>query len=151
MSIDPKHKITFVGVKQAKMGFSFIHEGSLEECEECELYKICMSNLEPGRIYKVMKRRNKFFPCRVHEDGVQVVEVSEPDLDVNIDTRLAFPSGIITFKSQECQNVSCQSYTKCVPLGFVTGDKCKILSVKDPVKCPLNRSLVLVKLQRFLE
>ncbi len=110
-----------------------------------------MTNLEPGRIYKVMKKRNKFFPCRIHEDGVQVVEVSELDLDVNIETRLVFPSGIITFKPQECQDVSCRSYTKCVPLGIVNGDKCKILSVNDPVKCPLNRSLVLVKLQRFVE
>jgi hypothetical protein len=110
-----------------------------------------MTNLESGRIYKVMKTRDKFFPCKIHEEGVQVVEVSEPDLEVNIETRLAFPSGIITFKSQECQDVSCRSYKKCLPLGLVNGDKCKILSVKDPVKCPLNHSLVLVKLQRFVE
>ena len=110
-----------------------------------------MTKLESGRIYKVMKKRNKFFPCKIHEDGVQVVEVSDPDLDINIDTRLAFPSGIITFKPQECQNVSCRSYTKCIPSGIVNGDKCKILSVNGPIKCPLNRSLVLVNLQRLVE
>jgi uncharacterized protein (UPF0179 family) len=110
-----------------------------------------MNTLESGRIYRVMKIRDKFFPCKVHEEGVQVVEVSEPDLEGYIDTRLAFPSGIITFKSQDCLDVLCQNYKKCVPLGLVNGDKCTILCVKDPVKCPLNRSLVRVKLQRFVE
>ena len=108
-------------------------------------------NLERGRIYKVLKVRDKIFPCKIHEEGVQVVEVSEPSLAVNIETRLVFPSGIITFNPQDCQTESCPHYKKCIPVGLVEGDKCKILSVKDPVKCPLNRSLVLVELQRFVE
>jgi uncharacterized protein (UPF0179 family) len=146
-----KGKLTLVGLKQAKIGFTFIHEGSSEGCEECERKKICLTTLEPGRIYRVMKTRDKVFPCIIHEDGVQVVEVTEPDHDVSIETRLAFPSGIITFTSQECQDVSCQYYKHCVPLGLVNGDKCKILHVKDPLKCPVNHSLVLVQLQRVLE
>jgi len=146
-----KNIITFVGLKQAKIGFSFIHEGALKECEECKLFRVCMTNLELSRIYRVTKIRDKTFPCRIHEEGVRVVEVIEPDLEVNIETRLAFPSGVITFQSQECEETSCENYQKCVPLGLINGNRCKILSLKGQVKCPLNRSLVLVTLQRLVK
>jgi uncharacterized protein (UPF0179 family) len=146
--VDVKKTITLVGLKQAKMGFSFLHESTLEECKGCEFFQVCIANLKLGRVYKVIKIKDKIFPCRIHEEGVRVVEVIEPNIESDIDTRLAFPSSIITFQPQECNEVSCNNYGKCVPQGLQGGDKCKILSVKGQVKCPLNRSLVLVLLQR---
>jgi uncharacterized protein (UPF0179 family) len=151
MDDDAKKTITLVGLKQAKVGFSFLHEGPSKECEGCELFRVCMTNLEPGRIYKVKEVRNKEFPCSVHEEGVRVVEVVEPELEVSIETRLAFPSGIITFQPQECVEISCKNYKKCVPQGLLSGDRCKILSVEGQVKCPLNRSLVLATVQRLVD
>ena len=104
-----------------------------------------MSNLEPGRIYRVDVIRDKVFPCKVHEEGVRVVEVVEPDLEAAIESRLAFLGGTVPYQPQECVDVSCINYGKCVPQGLRKGDKCRISDVIEQVKCPLGRSLVLAK------
>ena len=145
--------ITLVGSSQAKRGFSFSYEGPLEECVKCALLKVCGEKLEAGRVYAVTKVRNNVFPCEVHEKGVRVVEVVEPDIETNIGRRFAFPRSIITFQPQECTGTSCLNYEKCVPQGLRAGDKCKILEIMDQtaVLCPLNRPLVSATLQRILD
>lgn len=144
---EKKLKITLVGLRQAKKGFTFLHEGQLDECTGCELFKICMAALEPGRVYRVDAVRDKVFSCKVHEEGVRVVEVVEPDIEAAIDERLVFPGGIVPYQPQECVAVSCVSYEKCVPHGLKKGDKCRVLEVVGQVKCPLGRSLALVKMR----
>ena len=84
MTAEKKQKITLVGVKQAKKNFIFLQEGELDECKDCECFNICIGNLEPGRIYKVETIRDKIFSCKVHEEGVRIVKVIEPDLEVAI-------------------------------------------------------------------
>ena len=151
MTEDKKSIITVVGLRQAKLGFSFLNEGILEECENCKLFTVCR-NLEVGRVYVVNKVRDKIFPCKVHEESVQVVEVVESNIETNIENRLAFPYGIITFQLPPCQVMSCFSYGKCSPQGLKSGDKCRILEVKGPTDsmCPLNRHLVSAILQRIV-
>lgn len=142
--------ITLVGLRQAKKGFAFLNEESLKECENCEFFKICISKLEVGRVYFVTEVRDKVFPCRVHEEGVRIVKVSEPSIEASIQKRSAFQCGIITYMIQDCEESLCPYYKKCVPQGLKIGDKCKIVSVKEQIACPLNRQLVLAVLQRVV-
>ena len=153
MNENKKPIITLVGLRQAKLGFSFLNDGSLKECENCALFKVCGEKLEIGRAYVVTEVRDKVFPCEVHEEGVQVVAVVEPNIETNIENRLAFPYGIITFQNQICKETLCSNYEKCVPKGLKTGDKCKVLEIKGqiPVLCPLNRHLVSSTLQRVVD
>lgn len=144
-------KITLVGSRQAKKDFSFLHEGPLKECEGCELFNVCMAGLDKERVYRVVAIRDKSFSCRIHEEGVRVVEIVEPDLEVAIESRLAFPSGIIPYQPQECRETSCPSYRQCVPVGLRKGDKCKIIEVGGSIKCPFDRPLLLAKLRRSTE
>jgi len=69
--------ITMVGVKQARKGFEFLHESPSEKCEKCKYYRVCIGNLEAGRVYRIVGLREKTFPCPLHEGGVRVVEVVE--------------------------------------------------------------------------
>ena len=144
-------KISLVGSKQAKKGFSFLHEGPLKECDGCQLVNVCMVGLDKGRVYSVTAVRDKSFSCRVHEEGVRVVEIVEPDFEVVIESRMAFPAGIITYQPQECQETSCPNFKKCVPIGLTKGDKCKIIAVGGSIQCPSERPLLLAKLRRSTE
>lgn len=143
--------VTLIGIKQAKVGFSFVHEGSLKECTGCKLFEVCMKNLDQGRVYRITGVRDKLFSCKVHDEGVRVVEVVEPSIEGTLESRLIFPAGIITFQPQECDETSCEYYPKCFPKGLTKGDRCKIVSVSDRIKCPLNRPLVFVTLQRLTD
>ena len=142
------NKITIVGFKQAKKGFTFLHSTALEECKTCELLKTCMESLEPGRIYSVAKVRNKVFPCKIHEEGVRVVEVEESSLEAALEPRVSFKLATITFRPQGCRNLRCLNSRVCAPPGLVDGDKCKILEVKEKIVCPLSRSLVRALVER---
>lgn len=148
MSENRRPIITLVGQRQARRGFSFLNEGSLKECESCSLLKVCVAKLEAGRVYVVVDVRDKIFPCPIHEEGVQVVEVVEPNIEANIEHRIAFPCGIITFQPQTCKESSCRYYGSCIPQGVKAGDKCKVVEVKEQVVCPLNLRLVSAVLQR---
>jgi len=148
MTEDKRPLITLVGLRQAKIGFSFLNEDVLKECENCSLFKVCIAKLEIGRVYVVSDIRDKIFHCKVHEEGVQVVEVIEPNIKTTMENRLAFKCGTITFQLQPCKEISCSKYNNCVPQGLKIGDKCKVVEVKEQVSCPLNRRLVSVILQR---
>jgi uncharacterized protein len=145
---DASVKISIVGLKQAKKGFTFLHSVAPDECRSCELLKTCMESLEPGRAYTVTKVRNKTFPCKVHEEGVRVVEVEEPNLQIAIEPRISFPLATITVSSEACRNLYCPNSRLCLPVGVLNGDKCKILEVKERLECPLKRPLVRVVVKR---
>lgn len=143
--------ITLVGQKQARIGFSFLNEEPIKDCEKCALFKVCITNLEVGRIYSVITIRDKIFPCKIHEEGVRVTEVIEQNVEANIENRLAFPSGIITFQPQKCEEHSCINYNKCFPQGIKNGDKCKVIEIKRNFQCVSGRRLVSVILQLVSE
>ncbi|UCH38122.1 MAG: UPF0179 family protein [Candidatus Bathyarchaeota archaeon] len=143
-----KTVITLVGITQAKKGFTFLHEGTTEGCDNCTLYDVCITNLNAGKIYKVIQIRDKIFPCKIHEDGVRIVEVAEAHIEVNIEKKIAFLNGTITFQPQTCEQFTCSNYSKCVPQGLHAQEKCKILAIQSEIMCPLNRQLVQVRLQQ---
>ena len=141
-----KPKITMVGLKQAREGFSFVMAKATEDCKNCELVSTCM-NLETGRVYTVVKMRNKVFPCRVHEEGVRVVEVEEPPIETAIEQRTAFPLSVITVKPRICK-ARCANVSLCAPFGLSSDDRCQILEIRGRIECPLNQHLVRVIVKR---
>ncbi|MFQ6076111.1 MAG: UPF0179 family protein [Candidatus Bathyarchaeia archaeon] len=151
MARKSKPIVTIVGLKQSKEGFVFLHEGPVKGCGGCERYNVCMKNLEPGRVYKIVGLREKTFPCRIHEEGARVVEVVESEIAAVIEARLAFQGGIITFQPQRCGEISCPNHGRCVPTGLLGGDRCKVLKVGRQANCLLGQPLFLSVLLRMPE
>jgi uncharacterized protein (UPF0179 family) len=143
--------ITLVGVKQAREGFKFIHQGASELCEGCQYRRVCIDNLVIGRLYSVVKTRTQVFPCRLHDEGVQVVEVVEAETEASIDQKYAFEGATIEFCPQDCELVNCMNYERCVPYGLKKGDRCQIIKLVGAVTCPVSRQLVVVVLRRLPE
>lgn len=141
--------ITLVGVRQAKKGFVFIHQGPSSGCEDCEYYQVCIKNLEAGRVYRVVMLREKVFPCRLHEDGARVVEVVESDISATLPSKLAIEGAVITFQRAECNAQACEHRELCAPRGLVNGDHCTVMKIGDNVACPKGLSLVKAALRRF--
>ena len=57
--------VTLIGKKLAKEGNEIMYLGITQKCKNCKLKTVC-SNLQEGRVYKIVKVREKF-----HEaDGV---------------------------------------------------------------------------------
>ena len=141
--------ITLVGVRQAKEGFVFIHQGPSSSCEGCEYYQVCLKNLEAGRVYKVVRLREKVFPCRLHEAGARVVEVVESDILAALPSKLAIEGAVITFQKAECDVQACEHHELCVPRGLVNGDHCTVLKIGENVACSKGLSLVKAVLRRL--
>ena len=142
--------ITLVSKDKAQVGYTFLYNGPSSSCEGCERYQVCIKNLEEGRVYRVLKVRKRGFPCRLHEEGVVVVEVIESEVPAAIQTKLAIEGAVIPFESLECNDLFCKAYNLCVPVGLKEGDRCKIIEVKGTVKCPRGLRLTEVSLQRLL-
>jgi len=148
LSSGEKPIITLVGSRQAKVGFVFLHEGAAKTCEDCRYRRVCIDNLTPGQIYKIVKLRDKSLPCPLHDENVRVVEVQQAEIEAAIESRLAFPDGIITFKPQNCDRDNCPNRHLCLPSLLGGAVRCKVVEVKQPIDCPLSRSLVLALLLR---
>ena len=141
--------ITLVGIRQAREGYAFIHRGASPRCRGCERYRVCIGNLEVGRVYEVVGLRERVFPCELHGAGVRVVEVVEADVCTILPPKLAIEGAIITFQPQECDIRTCRSHELCVPHGLTGGDRCTILEVVESVSCFKDLSLVRVVLRRL--
>jgi len=102
-----------------------------------------------GRVYEVVGLRDKTFPCRLHEDGVRVVEVVESDIPATVPSRKALEGAVITFQSQRCDALPCEHSELCEPVGLCDGDRCKIVEVREKIKCKRGLSLVKVLLSRL--
>jgi len=148
MNNSNKRIITLVGSKQAKLGFTFIHEGPAKVCIKCNYNTVCVNNLKRGWVYKVVSLRDKQLPCQIHEENARVVEVQQAEIKSAIESRLAIPSSIISFNPQHCENEECPNFTLCVPLFLNEGDKCKVIDVKNSIDCPLSQHLVSALLLR---
>lgn len=144
---DRKGIVTLLGYKQSREGFKFIFNGSSDLCPQCERRKVCLENLEEGRVYEVIEVHKNKFPCAVHGE-VCVVKVVESDIEAAVPVKMAIEGSVIAYNPQDCSDYECSNFHLCIPKGLVKGDKCKIMEVREPLKCPLNRSLVEVLLRR---
>ena len=138
--------ITLVPRSMAKRGFRFIHEGDTENCRGCELRRVCVENLEIGRVYEVLDVRRKRHKCRLIDDYVYVVEVAEAPIEALIGHKAAIEGVITTFTPSGCY--SCEHSSLCNPQGLKGGDRVRIERVLDKVECRRSGSLVKVILRR---
>ena len=144
----PSLKITIVGVKQARLGYTFLFSGAASPCFQCEFYSPCIGTLENGRVYTVTRAIEKEHPCILRQDKGKVVEVEETSKEVLIDPRSAIQGAIVTIDLNRCDRLDCRNRDGCFPLGLVTGDKCKILDVKQDVMCLLGSRFVAASVRR---
>lgn len=132
--------MTLIGSGQAKPGTVFIHKGPGSKCVDCEYFRVCVQNIESGRVYEIAGVRDKFLPCKQYETEMRVVEVTDAKIPSSLPTKQAMPGAIIVFQAPECRNEGCESYEMCFPLGLKAGDRCEVLEVTETFQCSLGAS-----------
>lgn len=126
--------ITLIGSRLAKEGEDFIFMGESRECKKCKLRRTCM-NLEPGRKYRVVKRRGEtVHECFVHDAGVITVEVENSPIVAAIDSKKAVEGSKISYSVPKCTDFDDSVYDILYPEGLREGDKCTVLAVLGPVE-----------------
>ena len=141
--------ITLIGKGQAKVGGVFIHRGPGAKCIECKYYQVCIENIESGRVYEIVKVREKTLFCSQYEMEMQVVEVVNAKIPSAIPSKQAIPGAIITFRRPVCnEEEKCVYYDLCFPEGLKSGDRCEVVEVIQNVQCLLGspRKKVLLRL-----
>jgi uncharacterized protein (UPF0179 family) len=139
--------VTVVGKLQCKEGFEFAFKGPVAECKECKVRNVCF-HLDENRRYRVVQMRNVEHECRIHEEGVRVVEVERVPTRVALPSRVALEGSMLSLEPRECMNVSCPNYRLCRPLDGVKGMRFKITSVEPKeLECPIGERLKVVLLE----
>ncbi|WP_457612132.1 UPF0179 family protein, partial [Methanocaldococcus sp.] len=93
--------ITLIGEKLAKVDEKFIYLGELEECKDCKFKKLCHS-LERGRVYKIKSVRSAVHDCKVHYNGVKLVEVELSEIEACVDSKKALEGLSFSFSPIKC-------------------------------------------------
>ncbi len=137
--------VTLIGERQVKEGNEFVYTGPLSECKDCRLKGVCF-NLEEGKRYRISSVRMLHHTCRVHEDGVRVVEVETVPVDAVVSVKSAVEGSTVTLEFPKCGEIGCEHYRLCHPLGLKDRQKATIIEVKKKVNCPRKRPLKRVKL-----
>ena len=132
--------VTVVGERQCKKGFEFVFGGPLAECRECKVKNVCF-HLEPNRLYRVTEVREVHHDCKVHEEGVRVVEVEKLPTKGALQAKAAVEGSMITFEETDCDAIGCPNYRLCRPAGAVEGMRLRIASVKEEIECPRGKHL----------
>lgn len=132
--------ITLIGERQVKQGTEFVYRGPLTECKECKLKSVCF-NLEQGRKYRIKGVRGVRHECKIHEGGVQVVEVESVPLTIAVNGKSAFEGSTIVFEFPDCGDVTCKEYRLCNPIALKSGGKAEILRVGKDLNCSRGHAL----------
>jgi uncharacterized protein (UPF0179 family) len=133
--------ITLIGERQAQTGLVFVYKGFVPECRECKLKAVCF-NLDPGGTYRVKAVREVHHDCKMHEDGVRVVEVEKLPAMVRVAQKYALEGSTITYDEVKCKNLGCQSYRTCHPVALEKGCKYKVKEVHGEVSCPEGNKII---------
>lgn len=148
MDLHPKSIVTLVSSRQAKVGNVFIHKGSASKCDGCDFSRVCVKNLEPGRVYSIIKVRGKNLHCKHYETQMQVVEAIEAEIPTAVPSKQAILGAVITLQTAICKKEECEGYELCFPVGLKDGDKCEILDVTGSLECSGQVALKRVVLRR---
>lgn len=132
--------VTLIGEKQTKVGNEFVYTGFLSECKDCRLKGVCF-NLEEGKRYRITAVRSIHHDCKIHEEGVRVVEVEKLPIHSAMSARLALEGAVVSLEQRACSNLECKHYRLCNPYGIKLEDKFKILKVGDEIECVLGEKL----------
>ncbi|MGC1121011.1 MAG: UPF0179 family protein [Candidatus Methanofastidiosia archaeon] len=124
--------ITLVPSAIARKGYTFIHQGETpKECRKCRLKNTCIDNLEKGRRYTIVEAKRIQHACNMG-GTVTVVEVSEPEIVLFIESKLAF-KGMSVVYNPEC--TGCELGDVCMPVGLKKGDRIQILEILGEAPC----------------
>lgn len=137
--------ITLIGEHQAKEGDRFVYRGPLTECRDCKLKAVCF-NLDVGATYRITAIRDVKHECKIHEEGVRVVEVEKMPLRCAVGQKFALEGSTVAVEEIRCRNIGCERYRLCHPLGMERNAKHRVQSVKGEVDCPEGFRLVEVEL-----
>ncbi len=141
-----KTLITIVSSPQAKVGSVFLFKGPGLECNDCEYYRVCIRNVEPQRVYRVIHVRNRKLKCAKYGTEMRVVEVVDEEVQAAIPSKQAISGAIITFKPPDCKKEDCDNYELCYPIGLRDGDRCEVVEVTESLQCssqfPLKRAFL---------
>lgn len=138
--------VTLIGDSHARIGNRFYYMGPTEECKDCRLKNVCF-NLEQGSLYEIVQLRDTRHDCALREDQVRVVVVEKVPFSAAVTKKLAIDGSVITFESQDCDNIGCPNHKYCRPANVADGEKRSIVDVVEPLECPKGESLVRVKLE----
>ena len=125
----------------AKKGYSFKFLGITEECESCDMVRIC-SSLTPGVSYEVLEVREVEHNCPI-QGRVKVVFVREAPIYLSMEKRVALEGAIMEFESIGCSD--CKNSEFCSPEEVKGRVKIRVEEVIRPIKCPKSIELVLAK------
>jgi len=144
-----RHKtiVTLVSISQAEVGKVFIHKGSSSKCKSCRYSQVCVRNLEPERVYKIVEVRKKALPCSLYKTDMQVVEVMGAEISAVVPSKQAIEGAIVTFHMPDCEEQRCENYEFCSPKGLKDGDRCEIIGVTENLQCPRELPLKKVLLR----
>jgi uncharacterized protein (UPF0179 family) len=142
--------ITLVGKRQARQGVEFLYMGRTTKCIECPLRKVCCDKLEPNRVYTVISVRDRTHDCPIHEEGVQLVEVTEGERIIALPTPQIFEGAAFTFHGRSCDKRKCDYFDACNPVGLKEGDRCRVEAViqRSGVKCGRRRKIGIARVRR---
>lgn len=133
--------VTVVGKLQCKEGFEFVFGGPLAECRDCKVRNVCF-HLEENKRYRVKAIREVSHDCKIHEEGVRVVEVEKVPVRAAIPAKAALEGAMLTYEDMECGDLSCPNHELCRPRGTVTGMRFKIISTESAkVECSRGMDL----------
>ena len=144
--------ITLVGKALAKEGLVFFSYKNNSKCIGCKYYRVCMSNIEDRRRYKIIKVMDHTLPCKLHDESeANVVEIEETDHDAMIPTKYAILDATITHDPRLCKFYKCQHRNFCFAEGLFNGDKCKVIEIDEDfdTTCLNKEKLSKVKLKRI--
>jgi uncharacterized protein (UPF0179 family) len=134
-----------IGEHQAKEGEQFVYRGPLTECRDCKLKAVCF-NLDAGSTYKITVIRDVHHECKIHEEGVRVVEVEKIPMRCVVGQKYAMEGSVITLGDMRCKNLGCEKYRLCYPLGLERSARYRVTAIKGEVECPEGIKLVEVEL-----
>ncbi len=128
----------------AKKGFRFFLFGKADACEKCELKKACVENIEPERIYEVLRVMKKSFNCPVHGEMrvCRVKKLEKTLLAIRKDEAVEGLS--IRYQGPRCQELTCPNFEVCNPFGIRRGESLKIERVEE-LEEPCRIGMELVK------
>jgi uncharacterized protein len=138
--------ITLIGEHQAKRGGEFVYLGPLTECRDCKLKAVCF-NLEAGGMYRIKGVRDVKHECRIHEEGVRVVEVEKIPVVCTVGRKFALEGSTVTYEMIKCRTLGCRNYQICHPKGLQKNMKFHVSSIKEELVCPEGNKLVAVVLE----
>ena len=137
--------ITLVYKGIVDSGSEFYYMGPLDECGGCKLNGVC-NNLEAGARYKIIDVRMQEHDCPGMDDEGKVVavEVEKVSAPAILPKKGLLEGVTVTFTESKCDNIGCENWLLCHPIGKTDGSKCTVVRMGKNVDCPRDEKLAFV-------